>query len=1191
MNAEKITNILVAHLTCSNLKTRIYKEKKIGTNICDVMAVGDRLVGYEIKSDVDDYSRLHEQVRAYNTHFDKNYIVVGDKHRRSVAQHIPPEWGIICVYEDRVETIREAKINKTVSRRNQLTLLWQIELKNLLIKNGMPLYALRDKNFIAEKLVSTVNPSILGKQIAEELLTRDDDLVEGYADDARTVIGFTQTALTDALSEEDLDELTLDKWISLYRNAKAISTKKRKIESNMANSRQHTVPYSDIEVSLGAPWISEDIINEFIYYLMDFEHSELPYYYKTELKNHKPIAFYERVTGNWSIENKPNYGNIIAGYQTWGTSKYNALYILEATLNLREIKLYDAGNDFDEASTIAVLEKQRLIGEEFKSWIWQSKDRQWEVEEAYNLMFDGLSAVQYDGKKLAFAGMNPNIKLFDYQKNAVAQIISTPNTLLAFDVGAGKTYIMIAAAMEMRKQGISRKNLFVVPNNIVGQWEEMFLRLYPKARVLTVDPKSFKPQLRNKILTQIRDGDYDGIIMAYSCFEFVRLSVSHLQQTFEEFLEKLRQERAFIQKKRLYLLEKHLNREIDSIRNSMSKLVKQVSVSAGDITFDQLEINTLFLDEAHNFKNVPLKTHLKNVRGVNTEGSVKCLNMLEKVRCVQKQNNGRGAVFATGTPLCNSIADAYVMQLYLQYDLLERNNLHTFDNWVKTFARPEQSFEIDVNVSSFRMVRRFAKFFNLTELSKMFSSISAFYSTEKSGLPEFTHYQDTIIEQSEEMKDFMYDLCARTEKIRNKDVHPSKDNMLKITTDGRSASLDLTLVDRHQAYDSSSKIVNCVNNVWEIYNKYDGCSQLIFCDNSTPKGSEFSVYAEIKRQLMNLGIPDNEIAFVHSYHSEITRLKLYDDVNQGKVRVLIGSTFKLGIGANVQTKLKAIHHIDVPWRPADMVQREGRIVRRGNENREVFIYRYIIEGSFDAYSWQILETKQRFISQFLSGKVQNRTISDLEDSVLSYAEVKALALSEPQMKNLAEKENELRNLRILHMKEVENKTQVKTRVDELKQLLAEASQKYELSAQNMVYVQKQLTLNKDSVENLFSDMKPLALYDPHTELGAIGEFVVRSPKGQSEKKPFVELVRLGVCYPLEIGESASGNARRVANFFNKFEQIVTEQQEKLARMQQEMAELEQQLTLPFVYDKKVAECEQQVDALLNRIRENLQDEE
>ena len=1189
MNAEQITNVLVAHLTCANPNLRIYKERVIGSNICDVMAVSDSgLVGYEVKSDVDDYSRLQNQIKAYNLHFDKNYVVVGEKHCKSAHARIPADWGIVVIRQDGVEVVREAKLNKAVSRRSQLTLLWKIELKNLLVKNNLPLYALRDKNFIADRLIGAVDKATLGRQIAQELYSRDYDSVGADEDDnATTICGMSQSALTDALSEEDLSELTLDKWIDLYRKAKAIGAKKQSIEVDMQNLRPHDVPYTDIEVSLGAPWKSVEIVNDFVFELLDLTHARAAQWYPDLIEQKKLVA-YEPITGNWIVYHKHAFGDTTLGQQKWGTKKYNALYIIEATLNLREIKLYNHNNKFDEAATIAALEKQRLITEEFKRWIWQDDKRRWEVEDAYNLMFSNLSAPQFDGSKLNFQDQNPQVELFDYQKNAVMQIVSTPNTLLAFDVGAGKTYIMIAAAMTMRNNGLSRKNMFVVPNNIVGQWEEMFLRLYPRARVLAVDPKNFRPPLRHKILAQMRDGDYDGIIVAYSCFEQIKLSQNFIKAEIDKLINKLHAAKA---QQTDYSLQTFLKRETSGIQTELKHLLKKLNTTADEITFDTLGINTLFLDEAHNYKNLPLNTRLDNVRGVNVKGSSKCSQMLYKVRCVQRQNNGRGAVFATGTPLCNSISDAYVMQLYLQNDVLQRNHLHTFDNWVKTFAKPEQSFEIDVNVSSFRMVRRFVKFHNLPELSKMFTSFSAFYSAEKSGLPTLDGYANTVIQQSEAQKDYMRKICERTEKIRNNQVHPSQDNMLKVTTDGRAAALDLTLVGEKQVYDDTSKIVHCVNNVWQLYNKYEGCSQLIFCDNSTPKGKDFSVYAEIKRQLCALGIPDKEIAFVHSYHSEVTRLKLYEDVNCGKVRVLIGSTFKLGIGANVQTKLKAVHHLDVPWRPADMVQREGRILRRGNQNSQVFIYRYIIEGSFDAYSWQILETKQRFITQFLSGKVQNRAISDLEDSVLSYAEVKALALSEPQMKLLAEKENQLRNLRILRMKEAENRDLLSSRAQTLQLEVENLANTLTLSIENLNYVQNQLNIDKDLLAETLERIKPLELYLPQTELGRVGQFVLQSPAVQSNKKPFVELLRLGVCYKMEFGDSVAGNARRIVNFFGKFPQTVAKQQQEVDNKRKEIVEIHQQLTLPLVYDQQVAQCQKQVDDLINTLRDQLEDNE
>ena len=1191
MNADRMTRILTSHLECRTQEIRIYREKMIGTNVCDVMAVTDQLTGYEVKSDVDDYSRLVGQIKAYDLYFDRNFLVVGEAHRQSAAEHIPMHWGIICIADDKVEVVREAGLNKKVSRRDQLRLLWKIELKNLLVKNGLPLYGQRDKAFLADKLFSSVEPASLGRQIAEELFHRDYSIFEEAESEREqpSYIGFTQAALTDALSEENFEELTLDKWIELYRNARAIGRKKNVIEQKMKERRTHEISYQDIEVSLGVPWVSPEIINDFIYHLLELDKRKFRDFRDEWVKNRQPFAFHERVTGNWVIHGKNWLSDGELGTSRWGTLEYNALQILEATLNICEIKLYDRNKKFDEASTLAALEKQKLIIQEFKRWVWEDEDRRWEIEEEYNRIFAGKEPQEYDGSHLTFPDMNPNIELFDYQKNAVARILSTPNTLLAFDVGAGKTFIMIAAAMEMRRQGMSRKNLFVVPNNIVGQWEEMFLRLYPNARILAIEPKSFRPELRHKVLTQVRDGDYDGIIIGYSCFEFIKLSEDFVVGKIKEKIDELRA--ACGEVRQSPRLQTALEREMQSFKTTMSKLLQSYHALSDEITFDKLEINSLFLDEAHNFKNVPLRTRLDNIRGVNPTGSVKCLNMLQKVRCVQEQNGGRGVIFATGTPLSNSISDAFTMQLYLQPETLKARHLDCFDNWVKTFAQPEQSFEIDVNISAFRIVRRFVRFFNLPELSRMFSEVTAFYSMEKNGLPAFSDYSDEVISASAAVKEYLTELCGRTEKIRAKEVHPSKDNMLKITTDGRAAALDLTLVDRLQIYDAFSKLVRCVRNVANVYRENIGCSQLIFCDNSTPKSSGFSVYAEIKRQLRMEGIPEQEIAFIHSYHAESAKLKLYDEVNSGKIRVLIGSTFKLGIGANVQTKLKAIHHLDVPWRPADMVQREGRILRRGNENEEVYIFRYIIEGSFDAYSWQILETKQRFISQFLSGQAEGRTLSDLEDNILSYAEVKALALSQPEMKQLAEKENELRNLRILSMKHAETLETLKRQLETLKEEITEREEQYKTSCKNLEYVHSAaFAFEKEEVVCLAEALLPALLFNPLTIIGNLREFTMRTPSMQSEKKPFVVFERLRVAYALEVGESVVGNVRRFVNFFARFEEIVATEIKVLEEMKVKRRDLEAQLAAPRSYRQQIEQCTRERDELLNSIRSRLSEE-
>lgn len=600
---------------------------------------------------------------------------------------------------------------------------------------------------------------------------------------------------------------------------------------------------------------------------------------------------------------------------------------------------------------------------------------------------------------------------------------------------------MIAVAMKMRQSGLSRKNMFVVPNSIVGQWEKIFTDLYPTAKVLAIEPKSFKPHMREKVLKQIRDADYDGIIIAYSCFEMIPLSVDYL-------MNDLNAKVAEIQKgikdmtERLISTES-LYREKAYLSKLTDELIRSIEKRDVGLTFDNLEINTLFLDEAHNYKNIPIRTTMKNLQGINTKGSSKCLDMMKKVRYVQEHNNGRGAVFATGTPLCNSISDAYAMQCYLQHEEIKEDKLDRFDNWIKTFAYPEQVCEVDVDTSKFRLIRRFTRFFNLPELSRMFSQIAVFYAMDiEDGIPQHVGYSDVIIKKNKNLTSYMKALSDRTEAIRGKEVDRRQDNMLKVSTDGRKAALDLRLVEKEQSYDSYSKIYRCVEQTMEVYEKYPECTQLIFCDYSTPKKELFNVYDELKIKLVEKGIPKEEIAFVHSYHTESSRLKLFDKVNKGIIRILIGSTFKLGIGTNVQTKLKAVHHLDVPWRPADMIQREGRILRKGNENEDVYIYRYIAENSFDAYSWQILENKQRFITDFLKGSAYQRQAADLDNNVLTYAEVKALALSQPLMKQLAEKENELNHLQILCNKEAKVKKDINAeletlpeRIDKIKQRL------------------------------------------------------------------------------------------------------------------------------------------------------------
>lgn len=1185
MKDKEIRNVLISYLKVAYEEVRIYQEKSIGSAICDVMAVTDRLIGYEIKSDGDNYQRLERQIEFYDKFFDENYIVVSKKHIESAEMKIPKYWGIVYVDDNDIKVSRKASKNPSVSRRRQLTVLWKLELKNLLVKNNLPLYAQQEKGYISDKISQQVEHSVLGKQIAYELLHRDYSVYEAndYTIYSKQEEYGTMPTLdiVDSLSEQNFEKLTLDKWIELYKSAKTIQKEKENLYVRKEVVRHpHDITYKDIDVSLGVPWIDKEIINDFANYILF-----------GDIKLRQNLVEYEPVTGSWFINNKRGYNNsnITSKY---GTMRYNALFIIEATLNLREIKIYDNGTVFNESETIAALEKQKLIKKEFKRWVWEDDDRKWQIEEAYNQMFAQYSDKKYDGSKLLFPEMNPDFGLFEYQKDAVQRIISTPNTLLAFDVGAGKTYIMIAAGMKMREMGISQKNMYVVPNNIVGQWEKIFTTLYPNAKVLTVEPKTFKPQMRQKVLTQIKNGNYDGIIIAYSCFEQIPLSIEHITKDMRNKANEIWEAINLFRYSTNYMWGRSgLEREVKYIEKLTNDLLSSAKAENSCISFDSLEISTIFLDEAHNFKNIPIRTKLKDLRGINTNGSQKCLEMMQKIRCVQQFNNGRGAVLATGTPLCNSISDAYTMQMYLQYDELRKHHLDRFDNWVKTFAQPEQVCEVDVTASNYRFVTRFSKFFNLPELSKMFSGIAVFYSMNNAdGCPEYTDYNDITVKKSEQLAKYMDKICQRTENIRARIIDPSYDNMLKVSTDGRKAALDLTLVGEEQPYNEYSKLVQCARQVLSVYEAYPGCSQLVFCDYSTPKADEFSVYSELKKLLIEKGICEKEIAFIHSYKSESTRLKLYEDVNSGKVRVLIGSTFKLGIGANVQTKLKAIHHLDVPWRPADMTQREGRILRRGNENSEVIIFRYITEGSFDSYSWQILETKQKFISQFLSGSSYQRSIEDLDNNVLSYAEIKAIALGNPIMKQIAEKENEIKTLQILCNKQFENKRILTKRIAELEEEISIAQNRCLITAKNARYLEKvtneQYLKETKALKGIFTEKFIEESTPGNNRLIPFLGFDVLGTRHPSNDKPSVILKRCDIEYMLEMGETPIGNAKRLVNFLKRFSKTVKAEEQSLQNKQKEYEEVKVALSLPDEYNSKLLKSKKELDELMKIAQRN-----
>lgn len=1176
MNDKAIRKILIAFLKTKFREIRIYQEKSIGGSICDLMAVADCLIGFEIKSDLDNFARIDKQIYNYNDFFDFNYIVVGKNHKETVRSKVPYNWGIIVIEEDNVTVTRKPQKNNKYNIKKKLSVLWKLELKNLLNYFRLPMYAQRSSEFIVDRLAESVQPEELSKRVTYELMHRDysiydaQDYTQYYKNVDFSDFDYQRFELMDNVSEMDLQQVTLDEWIEIYRKAKAVGAiKEEKVKEHLPRP-EHEITYKDIEVSPGVPWVSKRIIQDFVYYIVRKDHK-----YPDHNVNYEPI------TGNWFIGNKNSANYYPSCISKYGIKEYNALYILEATLNLREIKIHK-NNKYDEETTLAALEKQRVVNELFKNWVWLDEDRKWEIEEAYNNLFGKYKKQHYDGSGLEFPDMNKDYELFDYQKDAVQKIISNSNTLLAFDVGAGKTYIMIAAAMLMRQQGLSRKNMFVVPNNIVGQWEKMFTELYPSARLFVIEPKSFKAPVRDKVIRQMKYGDYDGIIIAYSCFEMIPLSIKYIQSRMHEKLGMLNAAIRRIGYERGS--QAALTKERDNIIKLTHELIEDMDYDPEMLTFDELEINTLFLDEAHNYKNVPIRTKLRNLRGINTKGSLKCYEMLQKVRSVQVSDKGHGVVFATGSPLCNSLADAYTMQMYLQYEDMERNRLEVFDNWVKTFAKPEKVAEVDVDAQHYRYVTRFSKFFNLPELSRMFSDVAVFHAMEtEDGLPETEGYTDCVIEKNDDLTAYMLFLASRTDTIREGGVSPKEDNMLKVSTDGRKAALDLRLVKKEQPSETS-KITECTKNVKRIYDENADCAQLIFCDYSTPKKDEFNVYREIKDRLINMGIPDKEIAFIHSYKTEERKVALYENVNAGKVRVLIGSTFKLGIGVNVQQRLKAIHHLDVPWRPADMIQREGRIIRKGNTYENVYIFRYVCEGSFDAYSWQILENKQKFISQFLMGSAYQREAKDLEENVLSYAEVKALALSDPRMRTLAEKENELTNIRILNNKFIESRRNMTIDIEnagsDIKNL-RELIQASEINREELA--DKSKSDYKELRKELSDILIPESIIEENILLGEFWGYKIFTPNAQRQTKPIILLKKNGAVYRIEMGDSHTGNALRVTNFLESLDKFIEERHKMIKEKQDYIEQAKQASAENNPYTEQLKQLEKQVIGLRHEL--------
>ncbi len=964
-----------------------------------------------------------------------------------------------------------------------------------------------------------------------------------------------------------------------------------------------TVATKDIYVTLGSPWVPTDIIDDFIVHLF----GEVTHYRfrSEEIKHWYLDTRHDEITGTWEIPLTDRYYHSVGVSQVFGTNRMEALKILENTLNMKTVKVTDEVKCLTNKSgvkrvinrkeTLAALEKQKDLIKEFQDWVWTDPKRKERLETIFEEKFSCVRRRMFDGSFLTFPTMSPGVTLFPYQKDAVARILFSPNTLLAHDVGAGKTYVMIAAGQELRRMGLSKKNMYVVPNNIVGQWKSIFAQMYPDAKVLCIEPKMFKPSQREAILERVRDEDFDGIIIAYSCFEMIPLSK-------QCYLDDLKAQQEAVENT-IHTKGKatsKLKKKSEKLKEKIAELNAALEDMYDTVYFDELGITRLFVDEAHNFKNLPVDTKANNVLGISGAGSKKCLDMLDKVHLIQRGNNGGGVVFATGTPITNSITDAFVMQMYLQSGELTLLDLQSFDSWIGMFAERVTEFEIDVDTSSYRLATRFAKFHNLPELTALLSSIADFHSVDDSaGIPSHDDYKDALIGKTPDFSAYLQLISDRAEQVRTGQVSRRDDNMLKITTDGRKAALDMRLVDPTSLPTYQSKVARCAENIADIYVKTfaNKSTQLVFCDSSTPK-KDFNLYTELKARLMGYNIPEEQIAFIHDADTEARRNALFRKVRKGEVRVLIGSTFKLGLGVNIQDKLIALHHLDVPWRPADMTQREGRILRQGNTNSKVYIYRYITEGSFDAYSWQLLETKQRFISSLLSGSLTARSGADIDDTVLNYAEVKALAVGNPLVKERVEAANELTRYMVLQHKLTESRIAMQKDLLEIPAKIARQQDLITMCADDIGFYKHWREINpapegnkqkkeeaerrKGLRETIASAVRGNVLQTSETTLMTYRGFDIILPTNMSSEKPYVYLARSGKYY-VELGDTEVGNLQRIDNALDTLEGRLDEFTDGLTKIRKRQSDLKAELAKDEdfadkieYYRKKVEELDEQL---------------
>lgn len=985
------------------------------------------------------------------------------------------------------------------------------------------------------------------------------------------------------LNEEQEEYVTADEYLSgnirekleVAKMSAAIDPKYQKNVEALEKAMPKELTASEIEVRLGATWIPIEIYQQFLYELLDTP---------SWVRNYTKLS-YSSYNANWNISAKNMDKESVKADKTYGTSRANAYRLMEDCLNLKQTKIFDYeyGDDgnkqaiLNKKETMIAQQKQDTIKESFNNWIWKDPQRREELTQIYNRLFNSIRPREYNGDHLEFPGMNPEITLRKHQKDAIAHILYGQNVLLAHVVGAGKTFEMTAACMELKRLGLVQKPMFVVPNHLVEQWGAEFLQLYPSANILVATKRDFEKKNRKKLFSKMATGEYDAIIIGHSQFEKIPMSIERQKMNIENEIEEITNGISSLKAnngERFTI--KQLERTKKGLKAKLEKLNKN-DRKDDLITFEEIGVDHLFVDEAHFYKNLFLFTKMNNVSGLSTTDAQKSSDLYLKCRYLDEITGGKGVVFATGTPISNSMTEMYTMQRYLQYSTLVKHNLQHFDCWASTFGETNTSIELAPEGSGYRMKTRFSKFFNLPELINMFKEVADIKTADMLNLPvPNAHYQNVAVKPSDIQKELVESLGERAQKIRDGAVDPHEDNMLKITNDGRKLALDQRLINELLPENKNSKVNVCIKNILKIYHETaeEKSTQLVFCDMSTPRNDVFNVYDEIRNKLLEEGIPESEIAYIHNAKTDVKKKELFSKVREGKVRILIGSTGKMGAGTNVQERLIAIHDLDCPWRPSDLEQRAGRIVRQGNRNKDVYIYRYVTEGTFDAYLYQLVENKQKFIGQIMTSKSPVRSAEDIDEASLSYAEIKALASGNPKVKE---------------------KMELDTKVSKLK--LAKAnylSQKYDLEDRIIKYYPQKIKSIKTRIEGLENDIKDLK---PQKEFQQIkikdmlivdkkqaGNAILLACKGydgqdkkyigeyrgfdlyiqfNSLSQYYIMSLKKELYYPVELGNDVYGNLTRIDNAIENIPKSLKVEKELLQNTLQQLHNAELEVKKPF----------------------------